>query len=72
MNHHVNGLCSASRKLLVGTFVVQLVILAVVVLHLFAAWQYKTKWQDLNKRLGQVEKFLSQQSLETTTPKSPQ
>jgi hypothetical protein len=57
------------RKWMVAMFVVVLVSLMMNLLVLKQAWEYKTKWQNLNERLGNVESFLSQPPLETTKPK---
>ena len=65
---NLKDLSLAPRKWLVATFVLQLVVLVVVSLHLFAAWQYKAKWIDLQKRVEKLES-LSVAPLETTKPK---
>ena len=63
------GLVLASPRLQVATFCLQLVILVVILLHLFAAWQYKAKWQNLSERVQRLEAALSSVPSEITKPK---
>jgi len=68
----VRAFALTPEKVQVATFFLQLAILAVVVLHLFAAWQYKGRWQNLTARVGRLESVLSQAHEETAKPKQQQ
>lgn len=55
------------RKLQVATFLLQLAILVILLLHLLAAWGYKSRWLDLNSRVQRLENPSSVRE-GTTTP----
>jgi len=66
---NANDLSCLSCRWQVATFVLQVGILVVVLLHLFAAWEYKAKWQDLNSRMSQIEGKFSTAPSEIAKPK---
>ncbi len=55
------------RSLLLAILALQSVILVVLVLHLFAAWQYKARWIDLAGRVERLE--ASSVPVDATKPK---
>lgn len=55
-----------------GTFILQLAILAVVVLHLAAAWKYKARYFDLNLRVERLEAALYLSSAPSETAMTAQ
>ena len=61
-----------SRKLYLTTIVIQCLTLAVLVLHLFAAWQYKGRWIELSQRLDRVEVLVRQVNGEKAMPEQKQ
>jgi len=62
-------LCAKSYKLLVTTFVMLLLVLAVNLLLTKQVWEYKSKWIDLQSRVEKLESFYSQPASETTKQK---